>query len=270
MFNKSKKQTVKPNSTGPVKIQSITLSKSDFINKKKKEKTEKKDKQIQVSPWLNARDTWRNKTEQALAGKLWLMVLATVSVIISLACTAIAIHNSNKSIYVPYVVAVDSHGVAIASGFAKQVTTVDEKVAMATVSQFITSIRTVSPDNLYLINNLKWASNHVSPNSPARESLSAWYNGSMEERKVQERAMDGEIVNCNITSVLKRGEKTYQVRWEERTYNASGSEIKPVKFMLADLIIEYGVAPPTSDVDKVIYNPLGVYINSFHWAEEKK
>lgn len=253
----------KPTSKQTPKVTGVTLKKSDFIKAKApKEK-------IEVSPWLNAKDTWRNRTQQASAGKLWLMILCTVSVIISLACTAIAVHNSSKSIYVPYVVAVDSHGVAIASGFAKQVTTVDDKVAMATVSQFISAIRTVSPDNLYLINNLKWASAHVASTSPARETLSAWYNGSMEEKRVQERAMDGEIVNVKVTSVLKRSEKTYQVRWEERTYNANGAEISPVKFMLADFLLDYGVVPPSSDIEKVMFNPLGIYIKSFHWTEEK-
>ena len=227
----------------------------------------KKSKNQTVNPWLNAKDTWRDKFAQLANNHLWLMILTTLSVLIALGCTASAISSANRSSYVPYVIAVDDHGVAVTSGFARQMTKQSDKVVSATLSEFITTTRSVTVDVAYLRKNIEWAYAHIKENSDAQKTINAWYSGSTGVKNPVERAMD-EIVNVEIKSILKQTNFTYAIEWLEVTRSRSGDKIKPDMYMKAIVTFEYGAVPNSNDLKGIVNNPLGIYISSFSWAKK--
>ena len=103
-----------------------------------------------VNPWLDAKKSWRDRYSQIASSQLWYLIIAIVSTIVMLAAMAVSIEAANRSQFVPYVVTLDNHGVAITSGIAKQITKTDDQIVAATLSQFIVDARSVTVDITYI------------------------------------------------------------------------------------------------------------------------
>lgn len=221
-----------------------------------------------TNPWLNAKDTWRDRYAQMANSHIWLMILTTLAVIIALGCTASAISTANRSHYVPYVIAVDNHGVAISSGFAKQMTKTNDKVIGATLSQFVAATRSVTVDVAYLRNNITWAYAHLKRETQAYSYIDSWYSGATGVKNPVERAAE-EIVNVRVISILKQTEKTYALEWIETSTSPNGQQSKPDIVMTGFFTIDFDLAPNANDITGVINNPLGLYIKSMSWARKE-
>ena len=220
-----------------------------------------------VNPWLNAKDTWRDKFSQLSNTHLWLMILTTLACLIALGCTACAISTANRSKYIPYVIAVDEHGVALTSGFATQMNKQSDKVISSMLSQFITATRSVTVDLAYLKSNIDWAYAHFKQNSAGYKLLNEWFSGASGVPNPITRAQT-EIINVEIKSILKQSDYTWVIEWNEISRNRDGEKIKPDMTMKAIITIEYGDVPNGNYIKGIIKNPLGVYISTFSWAKK--
>lgn len=237
------------------------------IKNKTVSKRSVKNKQT-TNPWLNAKDTWRDRYAQMANSHIWLMVLTTFAVLIALGCTASAISTANRSHYIPYVIAVDNHGVAVSSGFAQQMTKQNDKVIAATLSQFVTATRSVTVDVAYLRNNITWAYAHLKHETQAYNYIDSWFSGATGVKNPVERAAE-EIVNVRVISILKQTEKTYALEWIETSTSPTGQQNKPDMIMTGYFTIDFDLAPNANDVTGVINNPLGLYIKSMSWSRKE-
>ena len=230
----------------------------------KKSKANGKSKNAIINPYLNAKITYRDNLIALANNRLWLMILLIVAVLIALGCTASAISSANRSVYVPYVVAVDNHGVSVPAGIAREVPKANDKLISSTLAQFIVAVRSVTVDVSYLTRNLDWAYAHVKDQTPAKKSLEAWLSGATGVKNPVERAST-EIVSCDIVSVLKQTENTYTIEWIETIRSRSIEKAKKEKHMKALMTVEMGDPPNANDTKGIIFNPLGIYIKEFNW-----
>lgn len=223
-----------------------------------------KSKNAIINPYLNAKITYRDNLIALANNRLWLLILLIVAVLIALGCTASAISSANRSVYVPYVVSVDNHGVSVPAGIAREVPKANDKLISSTLAQFIIAVRTVTVDVSYLTRNLDWAYAHVKDQTPAKNTLEAWLSGTTGVKNPVERAYD-EIVSCDIVSVLKQTENTYTVEWIETIRSRGADKGKKEKHMKALITMEMGDPPNANDTKGIIFNPLGIYIKEFNW-----
>ena len=220
-----------------------------------------------VNPWLNAKDSWRDRYAQLANSQLWSLVIACCAAVMMLAAMALSMAANNKSQYIPYVVAVDDHGVAINSGFAKQMTKADDKVVASLLAQFIVSSRSVTVDVSYLKKNIDWVFAHLEENTPARAYITEWYTGGQGVQNPVKRA-ETELVSVKVTSILKQSKNTFTVEWIESTRSRNGERLKPDMTMKAVISYTYGKIPNGNDVIGIQNNPLGIYLSQISWGQK--
>ena len=231
-----------------------------------KNKTQEKPKKNGVNPWLNAKVQYRDNFQAMSSSKLWMQVIAVASVLLMLGAMAVALSTANRSNYIPYVVAVDDHGVAIASGLARQTNKADEKVIVATLAEFITNARSVTVDVAMLRRAIYSCYAHVIKGEIAREKLDEWFSGNSGVKNPFERASES-LVQVSIQSVVAQTPSTYQIDWIEIERDRQGKKLKPDLSMRALVTWQYG--PQKQGIDEITFNPLGIYIKDFNWSEVK-
>ena len=73
-----------------------------------------------------------------------------------------------------------------------------------------------------------------------------------------------ELVDVDISTVLKQTDETWEVEWDETVRNRKGGFVSK-KSMRALLQIYYAIP----DTVKAVYaNPTGVYVKTFSWSEQ--
>lgn len=237
--------------------------------KVQKAKTENsvKAKNTTVNPWLDAKKNWRDRYSQIASSQLWYLIIAIASSIVMLAAMSISIEAVNRSQYIPYVVTVDDHGVAITSGIAKQITKTDDQIVAATLSQFIVDARSVTVDISYIKTAVERVYAHLKENSPAIAYINEFYTADKGKNNPVVRAQE-ELVSVQINSILKQSKQTYVIEWTETARARSGEKIKPDMIMKALISYEFGVKSKSDDIKGIINNPLGLYISQISWGRK--
>ena len=223
----------------------------------------KKKKKVS-NPWLNARDQYRDHFQMLSQSKLWWQMGAIACFMLMFGAMATALSTANRSNYIPYIVAVDDHGVAIATGLAHQTTKADEKIIVATLADFITNARTVTVDVSLIRKAIYSCYAHILREDPARAKIDEWFSGNSGVKTPFERAGDS-LVSVKINSVVAQTATTYQVDWVETERDRSGKRLKADTHMRA--LITWGYGPQKETVDEITYNPMSVYIKDFNWSE---
>lgn len=241
------------------------ITKPSLLNRENQKKVinikEEEKKQIK-NPFLDRKQKYIDNFQQMAVSKLWAIVFGITCTIGMLASIAISINTSNHSRYIPYVISVNEHGIAVASGFAHEVSKVDDKVQISLISQFIQNIRTVTPDTALLRNNIIDVYQHVIEQTPAYEKVNEYFAGNKDQKTPFERSIS-ELVSVEITAVVKQSEYSYQIDWIETTRDHRGTRLGPSINMRA--LVTWGFGPQKKDQQGIIHNPLSLYIKDFNW-----
>lgn len=238
---------------------------STLLNKKSQKKIvdKKENAKNQIkNPFLDRKQKYLDNFQQMAVSKLWAIVFGITCCIVMIGSIASAINTANHSKYIPYVISVNEHGIAVASGFAHEVNKVDDKVQISLISQFIQNVRTVTPDTALLRRNIIDAYQHVIEKTPAYEKLNEYFAGNEEQKTLFERSIN-ELVSIEITAVVKQSEYSYQIDWIETTRDHKGTRLGPSVNMRA--LITWGYGPQKKDQQGIIHNPLSLYIKDFNW-----
>lgn len=229
----------------------------------KKAATEPKDKKPE-NPYLNARKTWNDHSLNLVNSRLSWQVIAIISLLIVVLAVAGLIHIASQSKFVPYVVKVDKLGEAVAVAPASRAQPTDKYVVKATLAEFITNARTVTPDVALQRNAIFKLYSHLSKADPATVKMSEWLNGP--EGTPFERASKS-TVNVQIDSVLQQTDESWQVDWTETKRSRDGEVIN--RSTMRGLINVYTV-PTTSNTteEQIRNNPLGIYFRDFSWSKQ--
>lgn len=137
----------------------------------------------------------------------------------------------------------------------------DERQINYFLSKFILDVRSIPLDNNYYNGKIKEASYFLT--LEAQNKLKK----IIEEDKISEKFFNRETVNVKILSVNKitNVTGTYQIRWQETTFNDQGAETKKELFT-SSLTIDF-ITPDSDEMTMV--NPFGIVIKDLTISKEK-
>ncbi|WP_275099873.1 conjugal transfer protein TrbF [Sedimenticola hydrogenitrophicus] len=217
------------------------------------------------NPYLSARRTWNDHVGAQVASRRMWQVVAILTLMIVLAAVGGIIHIGAQSKFIPYVIEVDKLGQAISAGPVTAASPVDQRVIHASVAEFITDARMVSPDVALQRRAIFRIYAKLAANDPATAKMNEWLNGSEDSSPFQRAAKV--MVSTEITSAIPQSPDTWQVDWVETTRDRQGVAVgKPVN--MRALITVYTTAPtPQTTEEQIRMNPTGIYVRNYSWSK---
>lgn len=216
------------------------------------------------NPYLTARRTWNEHVGAVVSSRQTWQVVGILSLLIALASVGGMIHIGSQSKFIPYMVEVDKHGQAVATGPIKSTSKADPRVVHATVAEFITDARIVTPDVALQRKAIFRVYAKLSPNDSATKKMNEWLNGT-DESSPFKRA-EKEMVSINITSVIPQTPDTWQIEWEETTRDRQGI-VKGQPVNMRALVTVY-TAEHTNLIteEQIRMNPMIIYVRDYSWS----
>jgi type IV secretion system protein TrbF len=216
------------------------------------------------NPYLAARRTWNNHIGSVVSSRQTWQVLAIMCLLIGLAGIGGMIHIGSQSKYIPYVVEIDKLGQAVTAGPITASSKADPRIIRATVAEFVTDARTVTPDVAMQRNAIFRVYAKLASNDPATAKMNEWLNGSAESNPFKRASK--EMVSIEIRSVLPQSQDTWQVDWVETARDRNGV-MKGHPADLRALVTVYIAEPtPQTTEEQILNNPLGIYVRDFSWS----
>ena len=216
------------------------------------------------NPYLSARRTWNEHVGSVVSSRQTWQVVGILSLLIALAGVGGVIHIGSQSKFIPYVVQVDKMGQTIAAGPVTAADKADPRIVHATVADFITSARMVTPDVALQRKAVFKVYSVLSPNDPATAKMNEWLNGNADASPFKRAAK--EMVNIEITSVIPQSPDTWQVDWTETTRDRQGA-LKGQPVPMRALVTVYTAEPTSQTTDEQLRNnPTGIYVRDYSWS----
>lgn len=208
--------------------------------------------------YQRAQDEWDNRIGTTrVQAKNW-RVVAFSSIAAAVVAIGGLIYQSSKSQVVPYVVQVNNDGIVQAVGPAKQVNYAPgQNEIKFFLGQFISSVRSLPLDPVVAKNS--WLKAYQYLRQQAANTLNEIAQKEQPFARLGQETVAVQIVNVNPMS-----KDTYQVRWNETSYNKEGITIS-TRSMTGIFSIE--IQPP-KDEKTLMTNPIGLYINQFSWSKD--
>lgn len=216
------------------------------------------------NPYLSARRTWNEHVGSIVSSRQTWQVVGILSLLIALAGVGGVIHIGSQSKFIPYVVQVDKHGQTITAGPVTSADKADPRIIHATVADFITSARLVTPDVALQRKAVFKVYSVLSPNEPGTAKMNEWLNGDADASPFKRAAK--EMVNVEITSVIPQSPDTWQVDWTETTRDRQGA-MKGQPVLMRALVTVYTSEPTSQTTDEQLRNnPMGIYVRDYSWS----
>lgn len=216
------------------------------------------------NPYLTARRTWNEHVGAVVSQRQTWQVIGILALLISLAAVGGVIHIGSQSKFIPYVIEVDALGQSVAAGPVTAADRADQRVVHASVAEFITDARMVSPDVALQRRAVFRIYAKLSPNDPATAKMNEWLNGDADATPF--RRATREMVSTEIKSVLPQTADTWQVDWVETTRDRQGV-LKGQPVTMRALVTVYTAEPSSSTTDEQLrMNPMGIYVRDFSWS----
>ena len=216
------------------------------------------------NPYLAARRTWNEHVGSVVSQRQIWQVIGILSLLIALAGVGGVIAIGSQSKFIPYVVQVDTLGQTLAAGPVHAADKADQRVVQASVSEFISDARLVTPDVALQRKAVFRVYAKLSPNDPATAKMNEWLNGTDDASPFKRAAK--EMASVEIKSVLAQTPDTWQVDWVETTRDRQGT-VKGLPVTQRALVTTYSAesTPQTTD-EQLRNNPLGIYVRDFSWS----
>jgi type IV secretion system protein VirB5 len=222
------------------------------------EKTEKVE-----NPYLSARRTWNTYVGSIVSSRQTWQVIGLLSMLTTLVAVGGLIYIGSQSKFVPYVVEVDKHGQVLAAGPVQATTKYDARIIHATVAEFISDARMVTPDAALQNKSVARLYAKLSPNDAATQKMNEWFNSTLESSPFKRAAK--EMVSTEIKSVLPLSKDTWQVEWLETTRDRSGMKQGKSLLMRAAVTVYFADNLRATE-EQFRLNPMGIYVRDFSWS----
>lgn len=223
-----------------------------------------KKEEKQENPYLNARKAHNEFVGGIIASRQWAWIICILSLLIALSAVGGVIYIGQQSTFVPYVVQVDKLGQSVAIARADQAAPVDSRVIHATVAEFITNARMVTPDVTVQRNAIFRLYACLNANDAATLKMNEYMNTDVSNPF---KRASKETVSTEITSVLPQSGETWQIDWTETVRDRQGAKLDTYRMRA---LVNVYVAPPTNQTseDQIRKNPLGIFIRDFNWSKQ--
>lgn len=187
---------------------------------------------------------WRR---QAFLG--WVIVLFAVGGMI---------YIGSKSKFVPYVVEVDQLGrtVAVRALVGSEATTDTKRTVYREMFDLIENLRTVTTDRM--------ANDDRIEKGFSRLDGAAYAYARAELKKALPNDIGAtKTVQVKVNTALKLTEKSWQIEWEERSFNLAGESIGLERWKAT---VQYDLRP-SGEVSDIRKNPIGFTVSEMNWMK---
>lgn len=215
------------------------------------------------NPYLAARRSWNDHIGSVVSQRQTWQVIGILALLIALASVGGVITIGSQSRYIPYVVQVDKLGQTIAAG-PLHTDKADQRIMHASVSEFISDARIVTPDVALQRKAIFRVYSKLSGNDPATAKMNEWLNGTDDASPFVRAAK--EMVSVEIKTAMPQTPDTWQVDWVETTRDRQGIVVGRPATMRA-LVTTYtaDTTPQTTD-DQLRNNPLSIFVRDYSWS----
>jgi len=209
------------------------------------------------SVFLNMRLQWNELVASHIQREALWQRVALLALGVALLCAGGMAYLGAQNKLIPYVVAVDKLGTAVAVQPASKASITDSRIIRAQLAAWIEAVRSIYQDAGAERVNLKAAYAMIRCNDGAYQALNEYFS----QQDPFKRA-ESEGVSVEISTVLPISEKTWQVQWRETVHSSKGEIMKETP-MQANITV--AISPPTDEATLLV-NPMGVYITQFNWT----
>ena len=213
---------------------------------------------------LNAKNVWNSRISEFFWKYGAWQLLTIISMLIALIAVSGMIYIGSQSKFIPYIVEVNKLGETIVVGKTQTGTIKDPRIIRAKVASFIDTLRLVSIDPALQRNYIYKTYDSLRRGDPAFEKANIFY----QDNKTNPFILGENISrNIEITSLNRQTDETYQVDWLEKTYDKKGILLHVKEFRA--LVTVFLSPIDVESVDKLIENPLGIFIKDYNISELK-
>lgn len=211
------------------------------------------------SPYLAARQEWTERYGSYVqAARAW-RIVGILSLSMAVIGFSYAMYLSTQVKLVPYIVEVDKLGTSISAGFPQQIEYADPRVVRATLGNFVTSFRSITPDAVVQKQYIDRTYALLRTSDPSTQKVNAWFRGNSPFEKAKTST-----VSIEVNNIVALSNQTYQIDWTEYERDRKGKETGTRRFR--------GIATVTlsapQDEAIIRLNPIGLYIQDFDWTAQ--
>jgi len=210
----------------------------------------------QYNPYLAARREWDERYGDQIARARNWRTMAVLCALIALIETGGLLWMSARSRVLPFVVLLDHLGRPVASGFAGEASTNEDRVKRATIFNWVENLRLVTTDGVAQRKAIDFVYAHIANGSSAEAFINDFYRSDPPSKRAQTQT-----VSIEVQSVLPTSDRTYEVDWVETARDLYGA-IKATDHWKGSFTI--AINPP-ADERLARINPLGVYVTNASW-----
>lgn len=191
-------------------------------------------------------DTWQS---QAAVLRTYQRLATALGVAAALLAAGLVV-QSFRPAHVPYVVAVDTWGIARRIEPLEPLSATHPRVLKAEIARFLHDLRAVVGDASYQGELHRAAGAYLAPD--VRRRIDVWMTR-------EAAAAPGQLAERHIRllSILNRPDGSYLVRWEETSFSTTTTHTATWEAVLAVEQV------PALDEDEITLNPLGLRVTSF-------
>ena len=209
-----------------------------------------------VTPYQAAGQVWDQRLGSArVQASNWrLMAFGCLSLALLLA--GALVWRAGQSLVTPYVVEVDAAGQVRAVGEAATPYQPHDAQIAYHLARFITDVRSLSIDPIVVRQNWLQAYDYATDRGAATLNEYARTNDPFARVGQNSAAIE-------VTSVVRMSDRSFQVRWIERSYIAGALSATERWTAVLSIVIQ----PPRNE-ERLRRNPLGIYVNGLSWSRE--
>ena len=214
-----------------------------------------------TNPKLDVRNPFDRYIALAQAVRTWRRAFIFILITLGLSLYGNIFQSINKKDRIIKVEIDKGTGGIISTNFLTSDSKIDERQINYFLNKFILDVRTVPLDNAFYNNKIQEASYFLAVE--AQNKLKK----IIEDEKVSQKFFNRETVTAKILSFNKTTNvaNTYQIRWQEITFNDQGTEIKRELFT-SSITIDF-ITPDTDEIKMI--NPFGLVIKDLTISREK-
>lgn len=211
------------------------------------------------SPYLAARQEWTERYGSYVqAARAWRTV-GILALLMAVIGFTYALYLSTQVKLVPYIVEVDKLGNTVSGGFPQQIEYADTRVVRATLGNFISSFRSITPDAVVQKQYIDRTYALLRTSDPSTQKVNAWFRGN----SPFEKAVNATVA-IEVNNIVALSNQTYQVDWTEYERDRKGKETATRRFRG---IATVAITSP-QDEATIRLNPIGVYVTDFDWTAQ--
>ncbi|MDX0521682.1 type IV secretion system protein VirB5 [Sinorhizobium medicae] len=211
------------------------------------------------NPYLAARQEWTERYGSYVKAAAAWRVVGILSLALALVGFSYALYLSTQVRLVPYIVEVDRLGTSVAAGFPEQIEYADARVVRATLGNFVTSFRSITPDAVVQKQYIDRTYALLRTSDPSTQKINDWFRSNSPFEKAR-----SSTVAIEVNNIVALSNQTYQIDWTEYERDRKGKETGTRRFRgIATVAL---TAP--QDEATIRLNPIGLYVTDFDWTAQ--